>query len=875
MFKFFKKKTINKNKNNLIKGFDEDKYLEANPDVREAIEKGLFKSGLEHLEKYGLEEIKIGKRKFHPEFEPYNEEKYLSMFSDIKEAVEKGIFKSGFEHFCKFGYGEIISGKRFYINYNDIFDKNWYKKAYKDIELAGVDPLLHYLRVGWKEGRDPHPLFQTNVYLQSEPNFREKLLKINSNPLSHYLSIGYLENRPFFFNELIHTFKSYSCSSTPILFDKIETNKNTFKAAVFIHVFYPDIGDLLIKESLQRGLDVYVSFVEGTNYDYLIDKYANKINYKIFENRGRDIAPFLLGFKDELIKYEYALHLHTKKSLHYGKERKDWLDYCLESLLGNIEIVKSIFEKNEEVSIIFPEPPDFIKDQMNWGWNYNRVYKLMEMLGYKIDKYDNLDFPAGSMFWFRVKDLKPIFDLNISLYLFEQENGQVDGTLAHAIERLFGIFVLKEGKKLIPIRYKYTDIFSFEKRINKNKFMIQKNSKSNENYALTYKFFYPELTPLTFTRSKNKNLRLNILLPTINSKHIFGGISTALKFFFQLASRLNCDVRILTTDAQTDIFTMKNYSEFSNYTLDYLCDDDPKYVLSLVPRHLGDVPIRETDIFIATAWWTAYHLKEIENFQKKQYNNNIKHIYFIQDFEPHFYGWSSKHQLAYNTYFRDWIGIYNTELLFNYFKNKKLLLKDNYILKPDLNEKIKKELKKLHNTKKEKIILLYGRPSALRNCNEIILEAIYKFRKDFDKNNEWRIISLGEKYEHSLLNQLNIEILGKVSLEEYATLLSKAFIGISLMISPHPSYPPFEMLAADLYVFTSKYENKNKETLNFSKLTIDYTNEQNIYDFLVEKSLLFNENLFYNSKTIENISFGNGLSMEKIIDKILKFYKKG
>jgi GT2 family glycosyltransferase len=95
----------------MIKNFDENKYLDANPDIKEAVENGDFKSGLDHLEKVGLEEIKNG-RKFHPEFEPYNEEKYLEIFPDIKEAVEKGLFNSGFEHFCLYGYNEIINGLR-------------------------------------------------------------------------------------------------------------------------------------------------------------------------------------------------------------------------------------------------------------------------------------------------------------------------------------------------------------------------------------------------------------------------------------------------------------------------------------------------------------------------------------------------------------------------------------------------------------------------------------------------------------------------------------------------------------------------------------------------------------------------------------------
>jgi len=104
----------------MIRNFDELLYLETNLDVKEAVAKGIYKNAYDHLEKYGLEEIKKGDRKFHPIFEPFSEEQYLELYSDIKAVVEKGLFKSGFEHFCKFGYEEIINEKRFWLKANKV-----------------------------------------------------------------------------------------------------------------------------------------------------------------------------------------------------------------------------------------------------------------------------------------------------------------------------------------------------------------------------------------------------------------------------------------------------------------------------------------------------------------------------------------------------------------------------------------------------------------------------------------------------------------------------------------------------------------------------------------------------------------------------------
>ena len=68
-----------------------------------------------------------------------------------------------------------------------VFDADYYLARYPDIALAGVDPLDHYMRRGWMEGRDPSPLFWTEWYLA---RYRD-VATSGRDPLQHYLEIGW------------------------------------------------------------------------------------------------------------------------------------------------------------------------------------------------------------------------------------------------------------------------------------------------------------------------------------------------------------------------------------------------------------------------------------------------------------------------------------------------------------------------------------------------------------------------------------------------------------------------------------------------------------------------------------------------------------
>lgn len=106
---------VNKTVETWNKSFNEERYLYQNLDVAEAINKGTFKSGFEHYIKYGYfenrqaaiysieEDLLFNKPEFKNSF---NENEYLNENPDVREAIKHGTFSSGYDHYRKYGYFE-------------------------------------------------------------------------------------------------------------------------------------------------------------------------------------------------------------------------------------------------------------------------------------------------------------------------------------------------------------------------------------------------------------------------------------------------------------------------------------------------------------------------------------------------------------------------------------------------------------------------------------------------------------------------------------------------------------------------------------------------------------------------------------------------
>lgn len=69
-----------------------------------------------------------------------------------------------------------------------LIDPEFYRQVHRLPET--IDPVIHYVRHGWREGRQPHQLFDPRFYRASNPD-----LSTNRDPLEHFLRVGGFEDR--------------------------------------------------------------------------------------------------------------------------------------------------------------------------------------------------------------------------------------------------------------------------------------------------------------------------------------------------------------------------------------------------------------------------------------------------------------------------------------------------------------------------------------------------------------------------------------------------------------------------------------------------------------------------------------------------------
>lgn len=268
------------------------------------------------------------------------------------------------------------------------------------------------------------------------------------------------------------------------------------KILVHLHIYYPSLYDELKSyiNNITDGFDLYVSMVE--EHKDIIDDLQNNfknVNIDIVENRGYDVGPFIEVLnKVNLDDYSYIIKLHTKRDIKdkgiyltngfivYGDR---WRNDLL-SFMKHYKKAINLLENNKKVgmiagtNVILTQKQD--EKEENLIQNIKDIYKKFDI----IPENDKYLFVAGTMFIVRTELFKK---LQNKFKLEDFETPQKEPTLAHKLERIFGIIVCYNGYKITNVNNNYNyKLYYFKNKVRfeTKRFFFQKKITTNNKLII-------------------------------------------------------------------------------------------------------------------------------------------------------------------------------------------------------------------------------------------------------------------------------------------------------------------------------------------------------------------------------------------------------
>ncbi len=242
--------------------------------------------------------------------------------------------------------------------------------------------------------------------------------------------------------------------------NKQRYEKKCVKSVVIIHLHY--LEDIEWYFNYLRLIPSDLCDILVTFSDEKIKEALEKINQKSLsiqfirkQNRGRDISSFLVAAKSMIEKYDYVCFLHDKKEKYEERynDTLEWRKSLWENMIGSKEYIYNIielFEEKPELGLLVP--PIFVSDRFSagyldaWSNNFENTKQLCRMLGVGEElNINESPIAIGTVFWARVSALKKMMRYEWKYEDFPEEPLANDGTISHAIERVFPYVVQDAG----------------------------------------------------------------------------------------------------------------------------------------------------------------------------------------------------------------------------------------------------------------------------------------------------------------------------------------------------------------------------------------------------------------------------------------------
>ncbi|MCR4655909.1 MAG: rhamnan synthesis F family protein [Lachnospiraceae bacterium] len=225
------------------------------------------------------------------------------------------------------------------------------------------------------------------------------------------------------------------------------------ETAVFAHIFYVDRVDNSFEylDHVPPQVRKYLTTSNPETYELIRGKLSerdDKWSVRLIKNRGRDVGALWVSNAPLIKNYKYICFLHDKKTSGQTGNilNGDYYHYNVwENCLKNTDYINNVlYTLSETPKLGFLSPPFPIffdyKGLLGGEWTncYDVTLELAKDLNIKADiRTDKPPFAFSNSFWARTDALMPLVDRKLRFEDFPAEPLPIDGSISHAIERIY------------------------------------------------------------------------------------------------------------------------------------------------------------------------------------------------------------------------------------------------------------------------------------------------------------------------------------------------------------------------------------------------------------------------------------------------------
>jgi len=324
-----------------------------------------------------------------------------------------------------------------------------------------------------------------------------------------------------------------------------------------------------------------------------------------------------------------------------------------------------------------------------------------------------------------------------------------------------------------------------------------------------------KIAPLRWSPSADAPQRINILIPTVDLAHFFGGYIAKFNLAARLAAR-GRRVRIVTVDPVGPLPRGWRRTLEASAGVPGLLD----HVEIAFGRESSGLELSPRDGFVATTWWTAHIARHAAGVIGAP-----PFLYLIQEYEPFTFPMGSYAALAAESYVLPHVALFSSELLRGYFRTHAIGV---YAGGAQAGDRASAAFENAITAvpaptaddlerRAGRRLLFYARPEAhaARNMFELGMIALDAVLRE-GLMAGWELNGIGTVARGdtvALGGGARLRLLPRSDPADYARMLREHDVGLALMYTPHPSLVPIEMASAGMVTVTNRFENKTPEAL--------------------------------------------------------------